>query len=64
MEAHMRKMLALVIATAVLAACLGLWFKSTDVATGSIAPASISTHDLHLRTDVKKLPATTIEDLY
>jgi len=59
----MRKLLVLTIATAMLAIGLGVWFKSSDTATGSISPASISPYDLHLRTDVKKLPDTPVEGI-
>jgi hypothetical protein len=63
MEALMRKLLVLAAATAMLALGLGVWFKTADTATGSVSPASISPYDLHLRTDAKKLPDTTIEGI-
>ena len=60
----MRKVIALAIATAVLAVGIGLWSKSTDEATGSVTSSSISTIELHRKTDPSKLPDTTVVDAF
>jgi hypothetical protein len=60
----MRKVIALAVATAVLAIGFGLWSKSTGEATGSITSGSISTMELHLKTDPQKLPDTTVGEAY
>jgi hypothetical protein len=63
MEDLMRKMLVVVATIVLFAAGLGLWLKSSGPATSAPTPKTISTHELHLGTDVTKLPVTTIEEI-
>jgi hypothetical protein len=42
----------------------GIWVASVrGIAGGHARPPSIDTNDLHLKTDVRKLPAQVIEDI-
>jgi hypothetical protein len=60
----MRKIIALAIATVLLAVGFGLWSKSTDEATGSVTSSSVSTMELHRKIDPSKLPDTTVVDAF
>ncbi len=59
----MRKIVAFSAVAALIIASLGAWVVAASK-TNSIARQSvtISTHDLHIKTDVKSLPLQTIED--
>ncbi len=48
-------------AVAVIAASLWVGFAAPGTNSPSQQPVTISTHDLHIRTDVKSLPVQTIE---
>jgi hypothetical protein len=63
MEAHMRKMLVVVATIVLLAAGFGAWVKMSATATSAPNPKTISTHELHLGTDTKKLPVLTLEGI-